>query len=619
MATLLTALARFGRKGFKVFSGDEQVEESKEVEEFEDPLPPVNPHANKLHPKVFWKPKSPLTYGEPLTEEHLNAFCKDYKTRFVEGYFVYNPPLGTILDAGIQTLTAQFIPAKTWRYLSAEGSADLQVKKNTPVVTWDFPFKEILFGTLLGDEFFNVQCELKGGSFYFSHDKDSLLEIGKHTLKAEYQPSSEEAVNYSRGYCSVLIRVVGAPCPLKWDIPYSQSAHTEVLKAKAPAQAPELSTLTNEDGSSDNENEKKMEFSGRRGRRGGISSASAKQSEKAAGNFIDAAKALPDYKRSSAFCEGAPLIYPDPMPDWISNAECTDPSITGTFVYDPPVRTVLPAGRHTITAHFHPDDRRRYRVSSESRVVQVLRSPVPLDWPTAVGMTEGEVLDASALNCTSHLNIPGTYTYEPTFGTALTEGEYTLNVKFEPEDTRNYLSATASMPYRVRPKKIPQLHYPQPPSIVHPFPLNKLQLNASVRGGGYFRGSWEYNPPFGTILPAGTHTITATFIPDRPTVRVTSISVQLEVEQGMSRLVWNTPAPLIEGQGLYDDSLNCFCSNLKGGKFSYKPPKGTVLPVGKHRLRCHYKPSSPNYMEAFAFVNVMVLPRPQSKYETIQR
>ena len=227
---------------------------------------------------------------------------------------------------------------------------------------------------------------------------------------------------------------------------------------------------------------------------------------------------------------------------------------------------------------------------------------------------QGDVLDESSLNCGNELKVPGTYEYEPPLGTALLEGRHTLQVRFQPDDTSNYQYSSTSVPFQVRHKKIPSIFWAPLAAIVHPFPLSKLQLNAAIRGNIFYRGAFVYEPDFDTVLDAGEHTLKATFFPSLPTVAVTEVTVSLTVHQGLSRLVWNSPQPIFDGEGLYDNILNCRCTNLTGGAFVYNPKNGTILPPGSHKLHVRYVPDDKNYMEADAQVDLLVMAKLVSKY-----
>ena len=54
--------------------------------------------------EITWPDGPPLRYGTALSADDLNAAAN------VPGYFVYNPELGAVLDAGAHTLTARFFP-----------------------------------------------------------------------------------------------------------------------------------------------------------------------------------------------------------------------------------------------------------------------------------------------------------------------------------------------------------------------------------------------------------------------------------------------------------------------------------------------------------------------------
>jgi len=64
-------------------------------------------------------------------------------------------------------------------------------------------------------------------------------------------------------------------------------------------------------------------------------------------------------------------------------------------------------------------------------------------------------------------------------------------------------------------KETPILTWSTPPtSIGYGTPLGATQLNASASTAG----SYDYSPPAGTVLPAGTHTLSVTFTPSNPAV-----------------------------------------------------------------------------------------------------
>ncbi len=62
-------------------------------------------------PSILWLKPAPITYGEPLTTAQLNATIIAPPDMPVQGTWTYDPPLGTVLNAGYgQTLKVTFTP-----------------------------------------------------------------------------------------------------------------------------------------------------------------------------------------------------------------------------------------------------------------------------------------------------------------------------------------------------------------------------------------------------------------------------------------------------------------------------------------------------------------------------
>ena len=104
----------------------------------------------------------------------------------------------------------------------------------------------------------------------------------------------------------------------------------------------------------------------------------------------------------------------------------------------------------------------------------------------------------------------GTFAYSPAAGTVLPTGTHTLSATFTPADTTLYNTATASTSLVVRaPRTTPTVSWATPAAITQGTALSATQLNASASVAGTF----AYSPAAGTVLPTGTHTLTATFTP----------------------------------------------------------------------------------------------------------
>ncbi|HZQ45801.1 MAG TPA: immunoglobulin domain-containing protein, partial [Verrucomicrobiae bacterium] len=77
----------------------------------------------KLTPVLTWGNPAGISYGTPIGSSQLNASAN------VPGTFVYNPPSGTILNAGANTLSVTFTPTDAVDYASAAGSVSMAVSK----------------------------------------------------------------------------------------------------------------------------------------------------------------------------------------------------------------------------------------------------------------------------------------------------------------------------------------------------------------------------------------------------------------------------------------------------------------------------------------------------------
>ena len=134
-----------------------------------------------------------------------------------------------------------------------------------------------------------------------------------------------------------------------------------------------------------------------------------------------------------------------------------------------------------------------------------------ITWSTPAAITNPAPLSAMQLDATA--SVPGTFAYTPTAGTVLAAGTQMLSVTFTPTDTVDYNTATASVSLMVNPapivKTTPTITWAQPAAITNPAPLSATQLDATASVAGTF----VYMPPLGTVLAAGTQTLSATFSP----------------------------------------------------------------------------------------------------------
>ena len=227
-------------------------------------------------------------------------------------------------------------------------------------------------------------------------------------------------------------------------------------------------------------------------------------------------------------------------------------SVAGTFVYSPAAGTVLAAGTHTLTATFTPANTTLYNTATATVSLTVTgsaRTTPTITWAAPAAITAGTALGATQLNATA--NVVGTFGYSPAAGTVLAAGTHTLTATFTPADPALYTTATATVSLTVTAvaKTTPTITWAKPAAITAGTALSATQLNAAASVAGTF----AYAPAAGTVLAAGTQTLTASFTPANTTLYNTATAaVSLTVNAAtVYRLTVTRPTGgVIQGAGL---------------------------------------------------------------------
>ncbi len=160
----------------------------------------------------------------------------------------------------------------------------------------------------------------------------------------------------------------------------------------------------------------------------------------------------------------------------------------------------------------------------------------------------------------------------------------------------------AGCQYAPTQKTAPTITWAAPAAITYGAALSSTQLDATASVPGTF----VYNPAAGTVLNAGTQTLSATFTPSDTTKYPTATSsVSLTVNKATPVLTWATPAPITAGTPLGATQLNATAS--VPGTFAYTPPSSTVLSAGTQTLSVTFTPTdTTNYTTATMNVSITV-------------
>jgi hypothetical protein len=206
-----------------------------------------------------------------------------------------------------------------------------------------------------------------------------------------------------------------------------------------------------------------------------------------------------------------------------------------------------------------------------------------ITWATPAAITYGTALSGVQLDASS--NVAGTFAYTPVTGTVLTAGSHTITATFTPTDSTDYTTATSSVSITVN-AATPAITWAAPKAITYGTTLSSTQLDASSTVAGTF----AYSPIAGTVLKAGSQTLSVTFTPaDTTDYKAATASVTLTVNKATPVISWITPAAILSGTALSGTQLDA--SSTIPGVFVYSPATGAVLAGGSQALSVTFTPT----------------------------
>jgi hypothetical protein len=200
---------------------------------------------------------------------------------------------------------------------------------------------------------------------------------------------------------------------------------------------------------------------------------------------------------------------------------------------------------------------------------------------------------------------PAPFTYTPAAGTVLPAGLQTLSMTFTPTDTTQYSTATSTVQLTVN-KATPAITWPAPASIAYGTPLGAGQLDATSAVPGAF----VYTPAEGTVLSAGSNTLSVGFTPtDTVDYTMATATVQIAVSTLVPVIPWPARTPITFGAALGSSQLDATATIP--GTFVYTPAAGTVPAVGVDTLSVTFTPTDLiDYTVAKATTQITVDPAP---------
>jgi hypothetical protein len=450
----------------------------------------------KGQPQLTWMPTpAEISFGTGLAlNQQLNATAADASGNQLDGSFVYQPPAGTILNAGAMTLIALFTPADTTNYSTATAQATITVDQAAPSialndVTAVWGQTELSLNASVTFAVNSVLNPVSGGIIEFTVTDGSGAPVGNQLL-----------ANVVSGSAGVVFPVVGL----------TPGSYTYTANYVPPASG--------------------SDFTG------------ASQSANLTVN-----QAVP----AVSWAPGSPVFYNVPVTAALLNA--TSP-LAGSFAYADATQAPVTAGNYAfqavgpqqVTATFTPADSVHYLQATVTRTIRVLpdRTTVqpsdtsgnplsPAVWTATFGdasVTLSATVSVSTASALAGIPTQGSVTFtisdssgvigsiSPAVngGAGVASGTFSLNnpalvgagtyhVSIRFDQATLFAASTSAGTLLIR-KAAPVLNWASPSAIIYGTALDASQLNATAvdAGNNPLAGSFSYRPPAGSILPAGT-------------------------------------------------------------------------------------------------------------------
>ena len=528
-------------------------------------------------PVITWQP-APLTYG-PMPAAELNATATIDGSP-ATGTFVYTfadtgTPIvvGQIYPAGAYKVQATFTPAGFTIQYSLITS--LQINPAKPVLTWPAPApiytSTPLSSTQLDATASGVTGAALPGTFVYNPAAGATLTAGSHVLSTTFTPADN--TNYTTATAQVNIQVnavTAASVAIKKSADPITFGQTETFTA----------VVTGTDGNPFSGGTAAFTVDGAAiGSATVVSGSAAVSTASLSGgtHTVDVTYTMGGQTLTASTTltvnRATPVLtWPAPAPIYTSTplsstqldataTGVTGAALPGTFVYNPAAGATLPAGARTLSTTFTPTDSTDYTTNTAQVTIQVnvpAAASVTIKVsanPITYGQTETLTAVITGTDGLPYSGGTATFTSDGTaIGTAtvangsgsvktssLTAGTHQIAVSYTNGSLPEPLTASTSL---VVSKAAPVIAWPTPAPIYTVTPLSSTQLDATATGvtGASLPGTFVYTPAAGTLLPAGSQTLSTTFTPT-DTVNYTTATAQVTIQVGYSPISITSVSP----------------------------------------------------------------------------
>ena len=398
----------------------------------------------------------------------------------------------------------------------------LVINKATPVITWNNP-ANIVYGTPLSSTQLNATANL-AGSFVYTPAAGTVLHAGNNqTLHVVFTPT--DTANYNTASKDVTINVTKATLTVKAD------NKTRVYGAGNP---PLTYTITGFVGSD-------TQASATTGQPS-LSTTALTNSNVGSYPITVAVGTLSAADYDFTFVNGTLSVTKADQTitfDALTNKTIGDApfTVTATASSGLPVTFSIVSGPaningntititgigHVIVRASQAGDTNYNAAPSVDRAFDVTTGSASIALSNLTQTYDGTAKSPTATTTPSGLSVTFTYTQNGQAVTSPTNvGNYNVTATI---NDPSYQGTTTGI--LVITKATPVITWNNPANIVYGTPLSSTQLNATANVGGTF----QYNPPAGTVLNVGTQQLLVTFTPtDTANYATASKSVQITVD-----------------------------------------------------------------------------------------
>jgi len=598
---------------------------------------------NKATPTVAFVPNpATLASAAPLTAAQLDATAT-FGGSAVPGSFIYTNAsgatvnIGTVLPAGANVITASFTPSNTTNFNVPAGvPATITVNAATTTLTFVPNPATITYGTAISSAQLDATATSGGssvaGTFVYTNasgtvvNTTTILPAGPNAITVNFTPTDTTSFTTPAAVTST-ITVNKATPTVSWTQPAAISYGTALSGTQLNATAsfnsnPVAGTFTY------NPVAGTVLTAGTHTLSVTFTPTDATDFNVATGSVnIAVSQATP----AITWAPPAAITLGTALDATQLNASATGvggAALAGTFSYSPAAGTVPPVGANTLGVTFTPTDATDYKTATASvaltvnpavTTTTVTSSANPGPFGQTVTFTVGVTSSYTGAAITGSVNVLDGQTLlgtvqlpTLTFSTStLSTGTHNITAVYS--GSTNFASSTSTVLTETISSATTTITWPTPAGITYGTLLSATQLNATaIANAATVPGTFVYTPAAGTLLTAGTQTLSVAFTPtDTVNFKSATGSVTITVAKAAPTITWPNPADVIAGSALSATQLNATATGVSGalpGTFAYTPASGTVLTAGAHTLSVTFTPTDlTDYTTATASVPLNVI------------